>query len=67
MALKETRRYYRIEGTDAMIHLPENQADIFDQECRKLVEKLNLMADKLGYKGHSQESVSVEDICEPLS
>ena len=80
MALGEIRKHYRMEalttaaalieqhgGTEAMIDLPEDEAEIFDQECRKLAERLNNMADKLGYKGHSQEPVRVNNIRESLS
>lgn len=61
MALGEIRRHYRIEalttaaemieqhaGTDAMLHLPEAEADVFAQECQKIADKLKLMAKSLG-------------------
>ena len=39
-------------GTDAMDDLPEDEAEMFNQECKKLADQLEVKADKLGYKGH---------------
>jgi len=60
MPLGGVRRYYRVQalsvaselieqhaGTDAMIDLPEDEADIFSQECQNLAAKLNKMAETL--------------------
>jgi len=59
MSLGSTRKHYRAEalstaaelirqhgGTDAMLQLPESEQVIFDQECRRLADKLDKEAMK---------------------
>lgn len=59
MALGEIRKHYRAEaletaaelvrqhgGTDAMEHLPEAERVIFDEECKKLADALDMKAKK---------------------
>lgn len=57
MALGEKRRHYRAEalevaaelirqhgGTEGMAHLPEGDQVVFDEECRRLADKLDKQA-----------------------
>ncbi|WP_026960521.1 hypothetical protein [Aliagarivorans taiwanensis] len=76
MALGDERRHWRIEalttaatlieqhgGTYAMAALPESDQQIFDEECRKLAERLENMAKSLGWDGkHNNESVHEPDL-----
>lgn len=68
MALGNNRRHWRIEalttaaalmeshaGTEAMLHLSEDNREIFTQECERLANQLMNKAKKLGFETHDSD------------